>query len=139
MSNHVSRETAEQLRDAGLVWQPKVGDWFVATLKSRQETKTYVVFRVGGVWPVRGCPVDGGEWFDWDLAECLPLWRADDLLEELARREYAIECDRDRDGRWHVRAWIPEATEWYSHEQQAEAAGHALLAILRGEGERSCM
>ncbi len=135
----ISLETAKALRDAGLLWEPKKGDWFQfgerknvvyhgpVSVGNNPETATYYD---------DVCPAIARNRRDL----CVWLPRLDQLLGEIEERNFWAGVFPDRPGLWEcvlykMHVILNELTEVFPGAEfkaptPEEAAGRALLWVL---------
>lgn len=135
--DHVSPELAAELREAGLAWEPRVGDWVQASTgqQPRQVIYWYAATKL--------YPAGVALWIDvndnvgeFDVDSCTWLPSVGQMLNELARRRQCITLfgnflpDEPPVCLWQVQSH--DELLMISHVV-ANAVGLALLSVLRAE------
>jgi hypothetical protein len=128
----ISLEKAKKLKEAGLKWEPKTGDWFY-----RKDGVIGIVIDVSGGdwWAV--FPPDGKE-YAYSIAIFLP--RLDQLLGEIEKQGFIWVLDVSATNGNKVIGYamnIATSLDWEDEEEfrsdsPEEAAASALLWILEG-------
>lgn len=136
-ADHVSTELAEQLREAGLRWEPAVGDWVQAS--TGQQVRQVIYWYAGTKLDPPGVAL----WIDvndnvgeFDVDSCLWVPSVGQMLNELARRRQCITLfgnflpDDPPVCLWQVQSH--DELLMISHSV-ANAVGLALVAVLKAQ------